>query len=151
METLHREASIFSAELYAIPMAVGVIGELADMQFVTMSDSFSVLRAISDIRNRYPVIRKMFQETGEMKDRNKEIEMCWITSHVGIQGNEEADRAAETAARRAEQYIRVYYKDWFPEIDRVIKEDSSKEWERKKQKMHEIKRKEEWWKINKKV
>ena len=76
--------------------------------------------------------------------------MCWIPSHVESQGNEEANNAAGTAAR-SEQYIRVYYKDWLPQIEKVTKEDWSKEWERKKQKMHEIKRKVERWKINKKV
>ena len=73
MATLLREVSIFSAELYAIPMAVSVIGELAEMPFVIMSDLFSVLKAISDIRNRHPVIRKVFHEIAQMRDRNKEI------------------------------------------------------------------------------
>ena len=53
MATLPREASIFSAELYDIAMSVSVIGELADAQIVRMSDSYSILRSISNIRNRH--------------------------------------------------------------------------------------------------
>ena len=88
-------------------MRVSVIGELTDAQFVIMPDSFSALRSISNIRNRQLVIRKQFLEIAQMRDRNKDIEMCCIPSHVEIQWNEEADRTA----RRSAQYIRVYYKD----------------------------------------
>ena len=85
MATLPREALIFSAELCAITVAASAI---------VMSDSWSVLKALSDIRNKQPVIRKLLHDIGAMGEMNKEIEMRWIPSHIGIRGNEEADQKA---------------------------------------------------------
>ena len=116
-----------------------------------MSDSCSVLKALSDIRNKHSVIKKLLYDIGTMNEKNKEIQMCWIPSHIGIRGNEEADQRAVAGAKRPEQYIWVYYRDWFPEIDRVIIEDWNREWESKKQKMYEVRRKIEKWEINNKV
>ena len=147
---LPREASIFSAELYAITMAVRVIEELQGTQFVVFSDSSSVLKALMYKRNRHPVTRKLQHDIAHLKSRNKEVHLCWIPGHAGIQGNEEADRVAVDAAKRREQYIPVFYKDWYPVITQAIEEDWNHEWESKNQKMYEIKKKIGEWKGSKK-
>ena len=79
------------------------------------------------------------------------MHLCWILGHAGIQGNEEADKAAVDAAKRREQYIPVFfYKDWYPVITQAIEEDWNRKWESKNQKMYKIKKKIGEWKGNKK-
>ena len=49
-----------------------------------------------------------------------------------------------------DEYIPVYYKDWFPTINQAIEVDWNDEWERKKQKMYEITKKVGPWRDRKK-
>ena len=100
MATLPRGASIFSAELHAIIMAVQVIGELEGERFVIMSDSCSVLESLGCVSNRHPVCRKINHKIDEMKEiSGKDVCFCCILSHIGIKKNEEADIAAVAASR----------------------------------------------------
>ena len=113
--SLPREASIFLAEAHAVSMVLTVIEELDGQWFVIVSDSKSVLKTMQNIRNNHPLCRKMMHVIRQLQNRaNKSMEICWVPSHIGIPGNEDADEAAVTAARRSEVYITVYYKDWYP-------------------------------------
>ena len=133
-------------------MAVNVIGELKETHFVIMSDSCSVLRALSDIRNRHPVVRNLLHDIGSVSERNKEIEMGWIPNRIGIKGNEEAYlRVVRCSRKETRTVYSGYYRDWFPEIDHVIIEDCNREWESKKQNMYEVRRKIARWAIKDKV
>ena len=55
--TLPKEASIYSAELHAIVMAIGVIAEAAETFNVIFSDSLIVFRTIRNNRMQHPVTR----------------------------------------------------------------------------------------------
>ena len=114
--SLPREASIFSAEAHAVSMALKVIEELDEQWFVIITDSKSVLKTMQNTRNYYPLCRKMMfccktssSCIASCKTANKSVEMCRVSSHVGIPGNEKADEAAVTASRKCEEYITVYY------------------------------------------
>ena len=138
--SLPQEASIFSAEAHAVSMALKVIEEIDGQRFVIISDSKSVLKTMQNIRNNHPLCRKMIHDIHQLHNRaNKNVEMCWVPSHIGIPGNEKADEAAVTAARRSEEYITVYYKDWYPVIRRAVLEKWNGEWQTTDQKLKEIK------------
>ena len=74
-----------------------------------------------------------------------------IPNYIGINKNEEADRSAVAAAKGIEQYIPVYYRDWFLTIARSIEVERNSEWEGKKQKMYEIKKNVGPWRDMKKL
>ena len=100
---LTREASIFTAELYAINAAVHEIlkGTTDGNQFTIFSDSRSALLALKSDSSFSPIV----VETNELIRRAEEdiIDLCWVPGHVNVLGNEKADAAlrAPTAPHKA--------------------------------------------------
>ena len=56
--------------------------------------------------------------------------MCWVTSHVNIEGNEEADKRAKEVATsdRPEHCMHIPYADYYRCIKKGIKERWQNEW-----------------------
>ena len=111
------EASIFTAELHAIQMVVDSIDRLGaqsrqQKNYVIFTDSKSSLEALHN-QNNHPVIRYIMHKLGLLKQRGYCIELCWVPSHVNIEGNEKADRSAKEASKRRAETIPIFYKDYF--------------------------------------
>ena len=100
---LTREASIFTAELYAINAAVHEIlkGTIDGNRFTIFSDSRSALLALRSDSS----LSSILTETKELIQRAEEdniiIDLCWVPGHVNVRGNKKADAAAKDAALRA--------------------------------------------------
>ena len=60
------------------------------------SDSLSVLKAMNHTSSKDPQIQKLLEKCYELL-AYKEIALCWIPSHIGIQGNEMVDKQAKTS------------------------------------------------------
>ena len=91
------ESSIFTAEAKAIDLALDFISTCdAKNKFIIFSDSFSVLKAINHTSSKNPQIQKPLEKCHELLANNV-IVLCWIPSHVGIQGNEMVDKQAKTS------------------------------------------------------
>ncbi|GFU75016.1 RNase H domain-containing protein [Trichonephila clavipes] len=59
----------------------------------------SVLEAIENYKDRcHPVVGDIIDITSRLHDKGCDIQFCWIPSHVGITGNEQADIASWSAA-----------------------------------------------------
>jgi len=114
------EASILSAELHAIQMAVNSIDRTTSHQqnpsrHVIYTDSRSSVESLHN-KSEHPVIRSIILKISEIGLRGVSIDICWIPSHVGIEGNEKADSKAKDAAKRTPEHISIYFKDYFPSI-----------------------------------
>ena len=57
--SLPTEASVYTAEVHAISVAVRVAEEIEGTKFVVLSDSHSVLRTLMNIRSKHPVCRRL--------------------------------------------------------------------------------------------
>ena len=57
---------------------------------------------------------------------HKKIVLCWIPSHIGIQGNEMADSAAKTALNNP---LDTHFKIPFTDLKRTIKIYTKQEWQ----------------------
>ncbi|GFU90543.1 RNase H domain-containing protein [Trichonephila clavipes] len=58
----------------------------------------SVLEALENYGDRcHPVVCKILDITSRLYSKGFDIVFCWLTSHVGIIGNEQADNAAKSA------------------------------------------------------
>ena len=90
-------SSIFSAEAVAILLALDIIESANHKSFKIFSDSMSCLQAIKYQKLKNPTILKILEKCHYLHLTQKTITFCWLPSHVGIRGNENADMAAKAA------------------------------------------------------
>ena len=95
--TLPGEASIFTAELHAISKALSIIESSTDLNWTVFSDSQASLQAISQQNPKHPLVQSIQAALYRLHNQKKKISFCKVPSHVGILGNEVADRAANDA------------------------------------------------------
>ena len=89
------ESSIYSAEVIAIDLAMNII---VNHQFIIYSDSKFVLQALPSKDSSTPLITRLLDKMNTLS-KNNSIILTWIPSHIDIQGNEKADRAAKKHPR----------------------------------------------------
>ena len=80
----------FFNDLYQAPMAVAVL-----------SDSLSALQAVKNNSksSREDAVKEIVVVCHQLFIPGTDIVLQWVPSHVGVPGNESADRAAKQAAR----------------------------------------------------
>jgi ribonuclease HI len=138
--TLPSSASIFTAELIAILIALYRMAQVPDMSFVIYSDSMSALQALKATYPTNPLVLAVQQFLFILHSRMKTVVFCWVPSHVGIGGNERADKLAVAACSRPMSCGRLLpptillqhqlpYWDYFPEVDRLFATQWQSEWE----------------------
>ena len=113
---MNKYSSIFSAEAYAIYMALRKIKELNIDNVMICTDSLSVLSGIKSLglkSNIYPIFGNILLLLNELILENaKNIKFVWIPSHVGLFGNEKADELAKKSLSNVTiHYVRVFYKE----------------------------------------
>ena len=121
-------ASIFSAEVEALQMALRYIQISAQKQFMIFVDSKSVLEAISNINLDNPKIVAFLQLHHEVAKDNT-IVFCWIPSHIGIVGNEKADKAAKEALNMEPTELLLPNSDFKPNIKQYARALWQLEWD----------------------
>ena len=91
-------SSIFTAELRAILYSLSVIYVMPETDFTIFSDSLSALQAMKSSRSPHPIVVEILEWLFLNKKRGKTVGFCWVPAHVGVAGNEEADRLAKSAS-----------------------------------------------------
>ena len=105
-------ASIFTAELTAIVQALDLVFNSDSSSFVIYSDSMSALTSLNEYNSFHPLIQKAQEWLFRISVRLKSVRFCWVPAHVGIQGNEDADRNAQLATVSFDAFItRVPHSD----------------------------------------
>lgn len=119
--SLPKECSVFSAEAYAIKMAVTVPNFRNGL--VILTDSASCLQALEKGTSRHPWIQ-------EVEDivRSKSVKFCWIPGHAGVNGNSEADRLANEARRQPAIDIPIPGEDSFRAVKQAIRRRWDNQW-----------------------
>src|SRR5207253_3412195 len=98
---LPAEFSVFMAELYAIGKAIRHAQLAPQRKFVIFTDSMSAMQALSAFDPRNPMVQEIQRRLLPLYSAGKEVVLCWVPGHIGIDGNERADRAAKEALRAA--------------------------------------------------
>jgi ribonuclease HI len=123
------EASIFTAEARGIILALKIVETTQASKFIIFSDSLSCLQAIKHPCWKNPVILDIIEKTHILLVAGKEVKLCWLPSHVGIKGNEAADRAAKTALLLdIDQDIRLPYSDFKQIINKYFQHAWQEQW-----------------------
>ena len=98
---LNPALSVFTAELVAIIAALDWIEEHNYQKSVILSDSLSALQSIGKLKSssRQDLIFLIANRINKLKANEQQIELAWIPSHVDLDGNETADKAAKLGAQ----------------------------------------------------
>ena len=107
LKRLPSESSIYSAEVIAIDLVMNIIANHKSSKFIIYSDSKSVLQAPQNKDSLTPLITRLLDKMNTLS-KNNSIILTWIPSHIGIQGNERADRAAEKHSRHVYPIQKFY-------------------------------------------
>ena len=114
---LPTESSIFTAEAAALKLAEQHIQSQTLRRTVMYSDSLSCsLQTLKNKNIEHPIIREIVHILTYLKGVGSQIEFCWIPSHIGIKGNEKADRIAKGVIDHKLYEIKLPFSDFKPRI-----------------------------------
>ena len=132
-------ASIFSAEVKAIDLALDLITSSSHRKHIIFSDSLSVLQSLRSTTSDNPLINELLLKYTNISN-DKDILFCWIPSHCGIRGNEKADRAAKTALSLPVSEMKLPHTDFKPQIQKLLQNKWQESWNAEtNNKLHTVK------------
>lgn len=112
--------SIFTAELWAILVAIRSLFTLDVGGFVIFTDSRAALSALEDFNNAHPIVSDIFNGLVLAARRGHRISFCWVPAHVSVKGNEEADELAKTGGSGQVTACPVPHRGLFPTIRSAV-------------------------------
>ena len=128
MQRIPDDSSIFTAEAKAIYLALDFISTCdAYNKFIIFSDSLSVLKAMNHTSSKNQQIQKLLEKSHDIL-AYKEIALCWIPSHIGIQGNEMVDKQAKTSLSIEPTSFKIPFSNFKPSINKYILEEWQTSW-----------------------
>jgi len=65
----------------------------------------------------------------QLTDMGRHVSLCWIPSHVGIKGNEMADKAAKEGIRSIITQSKIPPESFFPHISKLCMEEWQDSWD----------------------
>ena len=68
---------------------------------------------MNNTSSKNPQIQKLLEKCHELLT-NKEIVLCWIPSHIGIQGNEMVDKKSKTSLSLEPTFFKIPFSNFKP-------------------------------------
>ena len=98
-EPMGKRTSIFQAEVYAIDRCVqlNLDRNYTNCNIAIMSDSRAAIMALDSHVISSRLVWECLLKLKQLSERNR-VQLCWIPSHIGIEGNEMADSLARKGA-----------------------------------------------------
>ena len=128
LQRIPDDSSIFTAEARAIDLALDFISTCdTNNKFIIFSDSLSVLKVMNHTSSKNPQIQKLLEKCHELS-AYKEIVLCWIPSHIGIQGNEMVDTQAKTSLSFEPTSFKISFSNFKPFINKYILGECQTSW-----------------------
>ncbi|XP_066255908.1 uncharacterized protein [Euwallacea similis] len=100
--------SIYSGELFAIYRALSLL-EGNGRTFVICTDSLAAVQSIKNLYSSHPLVQSIQDRIQSLTLKECKTHIVWIPSHIGIVGNECADRNAVCAARSHPKVEQIYF------------------------------------------
>ncbi|XP_065570345.1 uncharacterized protein LOC136033529 [Artemia franciscana] len=136
---LSKESTVFVAEIKAIESALEWVFEKISEsdqnknKFLICSDSKSALQYLKNFPNKpKDEAHKCYSSTLKIVDKGVAIQFLWCPAHVGVVGNERADKYAKKAAQKLfntpptelykqiREMVRSIYQKHFEEIGMIV-------------------------------
>ena len=128
-----------STEALALKLKVQHIQSQTLQRTVIYSDSLSCLQALENKNIEHPIIQEILHILTYLKEVGSQIEFCWIPSHIGIKGNEKADRIAKRVIDHKMYDIKVPFSDFKPRIYNYVNSVFQAKWnDCCRNKLHEV-------------
>ena len=99
-------ATIYTAELRAMLVAVARFIRSSQSWFTIYSDSVSATQGVCNSFSTHPLVKQIHLWLTLLKNKHKRVMFCWVPSHIGVAGNKAADRATREAHDPILSYIR---------------------------------------------
>ena len=122
-------ATVYTAELTALKKAMCHISTKHSSHFIVFTDSLSALEAIQNRDFTHPIVIDILVEHFNLLSLNKHVVLAWVPSHVGILGNEKADRAAKAALNEPVSETKIPYTDLGARVREHIKNSWQALWD----------------------
>ena len=92
-------STVYVAELIGIQLALAMAKEAPTNSITIFTDNQAAVRAVAcpARQSGQYVIRNIIRELEDLQQRQIKVCIRWVPAHIGIQGNEEADRLAKQA------------------------------------------------------
>ena len=104
-----------------------VIKEDGYWRFIIFTDSLSAMQALDNQETDNPLTTKLLYKLSGICE-NDDVVFCWLPSHIGIRGNEEADKAAKEALSLDVLPFKVPFNDFKPLINDIIQDVWLRSW-----------------------
>lgn len=121
----------YTGELIAILKALEMAYGLPEAHIVIVTDSMSSTLGIKQIYPTNKVLIQIKEQLYRLQNNQKTIKLIWVPSHIGIQGNEEADKTAvaATADRNTPIIEKIPHSDFKQTIQEFILSHWQSTWE----------------------
>jgi len=108
-------------------LALDVVRKSKEQHFL-LSDSYSSLIALGESHVDHGTIYKYLKPYSTLTNCGKTVILCWIPGHVGIPGNERADRVAKAALSLPISSVKVSVMDFLPRAKLLMRKEWQEIW-----------------------
>jgi hypothetical protein len=119
---LREPSGAFTSKFSAIFMALVQIRDHHPREFIILSDSMSSLRALQTQKispRTHSVVYEIKEASWWLQRHGYGIHIMWIPSHVGVMGNERADRLTGEAVQGDTEFAAPVRRYDLPPLSRV--------------------------------
>ena len=139
-ERLRDNSSIYSGEGVSIIKSLKWMKASWLKKFIICSDSLSLLEGIIDVDSDNEYVKEIQMLLFELLNQQKTVIFCWVPGHVGIAGNEKADKKAKTALRLTPSSRKIPFQDCSTMVDPILRKKWQLSWDSQyDNKLHSIK------------
>ena len=139
-------ATVYTAELLAIKYALDAVSVHKLNNVIIFSDSQSSLEAVKTYTPQNKLVSEIQYMLYKLKQSNISVSLCWVPSHIGIGGNENADKYAKEATSLPCSINYLPTEDYLSHIKSVVKQNWQNEWNRiENNKLRDIKETTRLW------